>query len=161
MRRRLILFGVLLGSLLAVPIGMTAWSEVRLATGRRVLLEVRPVDPNDPFRGEYVALTYPISRTPLPPGAQVGDTVYVGLFPDGATWRAAGSAGKQPPSGELPFIRGHVAPGNVIFFGIETFYVEEGRAREYEEAIVRGAVVADVVLDGDGGARLADLLIRD
>ncbi|MEX0977959.1 MAG: GDYXXLXY domain-containing protein, partial [Pirellulales bacterium] len=32
--------------------------------GERIWLRVRPVDPRDPFRGDYVVLTYDFSRAP-------------------------------------------------------------------------------------------------
>jgi hypothetical protein len=47
-----------------------------------------------------------------------------------------------------------------IEYGIETFYVEEGKAIEYERAIARGNLYADVALDDDGGAQLDDLVVR-
>ena len=156
-RRRLIGFAVLLAALVLFPIGLVVWNEVNLSTGKEVLLEVRPVDPDDPFQGEYVALTYPISRVPTPPGTDTGDTVYVKLFSDGTVWRSAGAFRDKPSSGT--FIRGRVKSFSGIEFGIEAFYVEEGRARRYEEAIINGRVRAKVVLDDDGGARLKDLVI--
>ncbi|MFN2467581.1 MAG: GDYXXLXY domain-containing protein [Gaiellaceae bacterium] len=158
-RRRLAWFLLLLAALVLLPIGLVVWNEVKLATGKEVLLEVRPVDPNDPFRGEYVALSYPIARTRLPAGVGTGDTVYVVLVPGDRVWRAAGVVRDRPARGT--FIRGRAGGFPGIEFGIETFYVEEGDARRYEDAIRRGAVEAKVVLDDGGGAKLRDLLIRE
>jgi uncharacterized membrane-anchored protein len=156
-RRRLAGFAVLLAALILFPIGLVVWNEVKLATGKEILLDVRPVDPNDPFRGEYVALTYPIARVGGPPGTDTGDTVYVSLYPSGDVWNAAGASRSKPSGGT--FIRGRVRSFRGIEFGIESFYVEEGQAAKYERAIRSGNVRAKVVLDDDGGARLKDLVI--
>ena len=40
---------------MTIPRGVNRWS------GERVLLKVMPVDPRDPFRGEYVILRYEFS----------------------------------------------------------------------------------------------------
>ena len=55
---------VLLAALIAVTAGWAAWNELALHHGTHVVLRARPVDPHDPFRGEYVALSYPESRLP-------------------------------------------------------------------------------------------------
>ncbi len=45
-----------------VPLAVAGPLSARL-TGEEYLLEVAPVDPIDPFRGAYVALSYPGLRT--------------------------------------------------------------------------------------------------
>ena len=157
-RNRLVIFVALVAALVLFPIGLVVWHEVKLATGKTVLLEVRPVDPEDPFRGQYVALTYPIARAARPAGTGAGDTVYVVLGPAGAFWRSLRVVREKPPGGT--YIRGRVREFGGIEFGIESFFVEEGKARRYEDAIARGRVFAKVVLDDDGGATLKDLVIR-
>lgn len=83
--------------------------EVRLATA--------PVDPRDIFRGDYVILTYDISRLPLdrlgvddPESYREGETVYVGLEErDSGRWGAAAIA-RAPeglPRGTVP-LRGRI-----------------------------------------------------
>lgn len=156
-RRHLVLFAVLLGSLLLFPIGLVVWNEVKLATGTEVLLDVRPVDPEDPFQGQYVALTYSISQMRPPPGTEIGDTVYV-VLTRGEPALGIVTTSTRPPSGR--FIRGRVASFPPIEFGIESFFVEEGQGPRYEDAIREGRVLAKVVLDDDGGARLKDLVVR-
>ena len=156
-RRRKLTFAAFLGVLLLVPLALIGWNEFRLASGEKVILHVQPVDPDDPFRGEYVALSYDISNVPVERGTESGDTVYVVLHRQGRAWRGRRAVRERPGSGT--FIRGRVSRGR-IEYGIETFYVEEGKSPEYERAISRQELYAEVVLDDEGGAKLEDLIIR-
>jgi uncharacterized membrane-anchored protein len=157
-RARLLAFVSVVGVLVAVPLGLIAWNELKLASGQRIVLGVQPVDPEDPFRGQYVDLSYRIS-TFVPPRADDGQTVYVVLDEEDGVWHGLRMSRDRPPEGET-FIRGRVR-GGIVRFGIESFYVEEGDAVEYERAIVQQRLYAQVVLDDDGDARLDDLVIRD
>ena len=149
-------FAALVAALVLVPLGLIAWNEYRLSSGERILLHVQPVDPNDPFRGEYVDLTYPISRLQTR-AARSGTTVYVPLRKAGQAWTGDLVIFEKPDSGT--FIRGRVT-GSGIHYGIETFFVEEGEARRYERAIAAGTLYAEVVLDDDGDAQLDELVIE-
>jgi uncharacterized membrane-anchored protein len=59
-----------------------------LSSGREVTMAVRPVDPSDPFRGEYVILTYDISRIQVwevesDGEMRLGESVFVTMKPTG------------------------------------------------------------------------------
>jgi uncharacterized membrane-anchored protein len=153
---RKLAFAALVAALVLVPLGMIAWNEYRLSSGERILLRVQPVDPNDPFRGEYVDLMYPISRLNTR-AARAGTTVYVPLRKTGRAWTGSLVIFDEPSEGT--FIRGRVTNSG-IEYGIETFFVEEGQARKYERAIAAGTLYAEVVLDDDGDAQLDELLIE-
>ena len=144
---------VLAAALVAVPLALAGWSEVRKHNGKHVLIQVQPVDPYDPFRGEYVALSYRIARVPHPDT----DVVYVPLHRDGIAWTGSRAVAERPASGT--FIRGRVREGT-IRYGIEAFYVQEGTARRYENAMFDRRLYADVVLHDDGSAQLDGLEIR-
>lgn len=99
--------------LLGALAGMVAWRQAPLLTGREIVLATEPVDPRSLFRGDYVDLTYTISRLseremPLPPLTE-GETVYVALTADSeeGAWRAAGVMTRRP-IGPLLFLRGRV-----------------------------------------------------
>jgi uncharacterized membrane-anchored protein len=162
--------GVLLAAAafhLAVLTTMTVTHAVPRLTGDTVLLRVVPVDPRDLFRGDYVILQYEFSR-PAPgmiPGLgdlrnEEGRTVYVSLVPeeDGEHWRAAGVSLERPAQGR--FIRGRIAEWGRLAFGIEAYFVQEGRGREYERAILSGQASAEVALTADGTAKLRGLRIE-
>ncbi len=136
-----------------VPFAIAGLNEAGLSSSKDVLLQVQPVDPLDPLRGEYVALQYHISRLDAPAG-----TVYVPLHRLGDGWTGDIATTGKPGSGM--FIRGTADSRGSIRFGIERFYVEEGGARRYEDAMGRARLYARVALDADGKARLRELVIR-
>jgi uncharacterized membrane-anchored protein len=151
-------FVAVLAALVAVPLAVVAVNEVRRSTDRHVLLLAHPVDPHDLFRGEYVQLSYDISM--LDPHAGSGERVYVRLHRVGRHWDGDRVL-TDPPDGGV-FIRGRAGGefGIRIRYGIESYFVEEGKAHVYEEALSSGRLYADVALDGDGDAHLDHLVIR-
>lgn len=155
-RRRIALLAVVAAQAL-VPLAMAGVSETHLALGQEIRLKAMPVDPHDPFRGEYVALTYDISRIRLPAGVRVGDTVYVELEEAPRRWVAA-RVRTRPPAEGTTFIRGRVVSGGRIEYGIETYFVEEGQGPRLEEAIAEGDLYVDVVLDDDGRAKIEEVV---
>jgi uncharacterized membrane-anchored protein len=158
-RRSRIAFAVVVAAMVAIPLGTIAWNEWKLRSGDEYRLQVEPVDPVDFFRGEYVALQYPISRVTLDDtGWEGGDVVYVPLRKVDGHWTGEEGFREKPQAG--PFIQGRFRSGGGVEYGIETFFVEEGQARRYEEAMFQRRLYADVVLDDDGKARLKDLVIR-
>ena len=157
-RRARIGFVVVVAAMVAVPLGTIAWNEWKLRSGDEYRLQVEPVDPLDFFRGEYVALQYPISRVTLDGTRwEEGDVVYVPLRRVDGHW--TGEEGFRERPGE-PFIQGRFRRGGGVEYGIETFFVQEGEARRYEQAMFQRRLYADVVLDENGKARLKDLVIR-
>lgn len=137
--------------------------------GETLLLRVVPIDPRDFFRGEYVILGYEMSRLPaegvegLPEpesDAWLGRTVYVSLHPDpdGKHW-SGGKVSVEPPSSGR-YLRGTLGRWRLIEFGIESFFVQEGEGRRYEEAARKGQLSAEVVLTPEGKAALEGLVIE-
>ena len=82
---------VLIGCLwLSIIAAFVVTKEYTLRTGAEILLKTRPVDPRDLFRGDYVILSYDISRfnagdmqSSLVRHFRVDDQVYVTLDMDG------------------------------------------------------------------------------
>ncbi len=94
-----VLMTLLLGQIVAERIAI-------LADGEEVILATQPIDPRDLFRGDYVILTYGISRLPLdrladdPEAYEEGNTVFVALEKDaegrGTATAIAGSRDALP-----------------------------------------------------------------
>jgi uncharacterized membrane-anchored protein len=157
------------GLQIVILLMLIAQRLVPLATGETLLLRVVPVDPRDLFRGEYVVLGYDFS-TRVPPelaGAQytnpsdaTGRTVYVRLAqePDGSHWRTEQVTLDKPTSGT--FLRGKVVGWNRVECGIESWFVQEGRGREIEQAIRDRQLSAEVAVTADGEAVLKDVKIE-
>lgn len=150
---------------LAVLVAMIVMPTNTLLTGEKVLLRVVPVDPRDLFRGDYVILGYEFST--IPPDVLPGlgndnnnpQTVFVLLEPeeDGRHWRAAGYS-LERPSGV--YLEGETTTWRRLNFGIESFYVQEGRGLEYEQAVRDQKLAAEAVVDADGKAVLTQLIVE-
>ena len=147
---------------LGAMIAQSGWTHL---TGDTVLFRVIPVDPRDMFRGDYVILRYEFSNI-SPAGGDIyaaesaGREIYVTLVADsdGRHWSANSATFERPASGR--YMKGKVAgPGNVEF-GIESYFVQEGKGKEYEEARTAHRLSAVVALTEDGEARLKDLVVE-
>jgi uncharacterized membrane-anchored protein len=156
-----------------VLLAMIGLHALPLLAGETILVRVVPVDPRDLFRGDYVVLGYEFSVIP-PEGIEglpadlhrrdarewQGRTVYVSLVPeeDGKHWRSEKVSIHQPSSGK--YIRGRIAGSGRLEFGIEAFYLQEGRGLEYEEAIRDQRLSAAIAVTSNGEAALRDLRIE-
>ena len=65
------LFVVVALAQISTPIGQIIKHEDILRNGKAYKLRTRPVDPYDPFRGRYVALSYADTEAPLRQGDQL------------------------------------------------------------------------------------------
>jgi uncharacterized membrane-anchored protein len=156
-----------------VLLTMIVLRALPLLFGDTVLIRVFPVDPRDLFRGDYVVLGYEFGRVPAAgidglPREAAGDrsrdwegrTVYVSLTPepDGVHWRA-GMVGIHRPTGGR-YLRGRIAGDNRLEFGIEAYYVQEGKGREYEKAVRDSRLSAEIALTSNGQAALRGLRVE-
>lgn len=146
-------------SLALVPVAVAGPLSARL-TGEEYLLEVAPVDPVDPFRGAYVALTYP----GLPVGQElaerrdVGDVAYVPLTRSGEVWTGSRAVTERPESG--PFLRCKDEHWR-LRCGIDSWFLPQGEAVALEEAVAEGRALARVRIDSRGNAALVDVELRE
>ncbi|HQR08695.1 MAG TPA: GDYXXLXY domain-containing protein [Gemmatales bacterium] len=157
---------------LIVLIAMIVLRVAPLMTGETILVQVEPVDPRDMFRGDYVILSYAFSRLPpngivglpnpgsLPQLQSTGNTVYVTLVPDsdGRHWHADQFSYTPPSSGK--YLRGTLTDFGRIEYGIESYFVQEGKGRKYEEAVRARTLSAEIAVTSDGQAVLKRLVIE-
>ncbi|RJQ32667.1 hypothetical protein C4572_00755 [Candidatus Parcubacteria bacterium] len=114
-----------------------------LSGGAEVYLRMEPVDPRDPFRGDYVTFRYDISTLDgvffdSEEKIKKGDYIYVPLEKDGRFWDLAGKVTKKMPAGGI-FIKGVVEnvdyAGDFLeeaqaLYGIEEFFIPENSGRD-------------------------------
>jgi uncharacterized membrane-anchored protein len=172
---------VLIGMLAAflLQAGIVGWMildrALLLARGTEIRLAVTPVDPRDFLRGDYVVLTYDLSRLRSvdlegDDVFQEGQTVYVGLQRRERSL-VAHSLHMAPPGTGL-FLKGKVADAYAggsdcpnpcrtyrVHYGLEKFFVPEGTGLEIEQAREKKRVEVDVAVAPDGRAALKRLLV--
>jgi uncharacterized membrane-anchored protein len=160
-RRKLALLAVVCVQL-AVPLGMAGLAEADLAFGDEIKLKAQPVDPLDVFRGNYVVLTYEISRLQVTFEVRRGQRLCADLFQSAPGVYGARYAYDLPPTEGKSICgraredaRGGESVG--IEYGIETYFASAERAREIENAIARGQLYVVVDVDDDGSARIERL----
>ncbi len=154
MRPRTLAFAALVALQALVLVGGAVAEEWRLARGDDVVLRTMPVDPRDLFRGDYVVLAYEISEFHAQ-GVEPGDVVFVELAERDGIWRAV-RLHRRPPESGATFIRGEVRRPGWIEYGIEAYFVPEGRGWEIESG--RNVDVA-VSIDRAGRARIRYLIV--
>lgn len=165
MRRALLVIG---GVWLLLLAGLAGGKMFTLQTGREVLLRTVPVDPRDLFRGDYVVLSYDLSTIDVGQAAapaeafETGEPIYVRLAErDG--YAAPAGVSKRPPGADALCLRGRVADVDGtqvrVLYGIESYFVPEGKGRVLEQA--RGKPLAvRAAVDRFGGAAIKGLVLN-
>lgn len=162
--RKILVTAIILQVLMLL--GLIAFHSMPLLFGKTVLIRVVPVDPRDLFRGDYVILSYAFSRTSpsqIEGLAGTGDkqargrNIYVSLVrePDEEHWRCDKLSIYQPDAGT--FIRGRLFGHGRLQFGIEAFYLQEGKGKDYEMAIRQKRLSAEIAVTSSGRAALRRL----
>lgn len=160
----------------AALVGMVAIKHRTLVTGTPVLLETMPVDPRSLFRGDYVTLNYAIGSLDYD---EVGgdrdferhDRIYV-LLHEGETYWEPVSIHREMPArepgtiaigGEVQYsgiwVDGQRRAGINVRYGIESYFVPEGKGREIELPRNEGKVAILVAVDGKGDAAIKAVLV--
>lgn len=174
MRSALILLCVVVQ--VAVLGHMVYGRESIVKNGLRIHMATAPIDPRDPFRGDFVRLRYPLNNLNSAPNQWSmpdkvlgkGDVIYAVLekMPSGL-YEAIQFTDTKPKTGI--FIRGRKnhrgrsLGRNVIHarFGIEQLFVEQGKGKTIEDKRgIRGgmqtAMEMEIALDSKGTAVITD-----
>ena len=128
-------------------------------TGEDYLMEVRPVDPIDPFRGAYVNLDYPGLQSAggsQPPSMDDGERgeVFIQLVEQDGLWVAADWRRTRPEEGPYLACDDH---DWAIRCGVESWFASQDRAHELERQLAEDGGVATVRIDAEGNAVLVDV----
>lgn len=125
-------------------------------------LRVAALDPIDPFRGAYVALSYPDlpgnQQDRVDPRPDTPGPTYVPLEQNGAVWTGGTPSPHRPASG--PYLKCQDDGWN-LSCGIESWFVPQGEARRVEDAVMAGRATAVVRIDQRGNAAIVDLILAD
>ncbi len=168
--RNIIIIGSVLLQFFAL-LYMAGEREVIIHTGKTVFLRTIPVDPNDPFRGDYVSLKYEISeisrkflkgRTP----SGKGERYYTVLKRGENGLYSLDYCTSEKPSGDDVFIKGRYdkswgwgSPEKYLHlkYGIEKYFVQQKKGLDIEKRAGRGNDIhvpleVEVALGSDGTA---------
>jgi len=129
-----------------VLVVMAGQREYILVTGETVYLRTAPIDPRDPFRGDFVRLSYDLNQIdtsqlePVPEKLPKGSVIYAMLRPDARNVAMVQDYRLEEPDDGL-YLRGRTrnhwsGKHNYLLrakFGIETYFVQQGKGLEIEE----------------------------
>jgi uncharacterized membrane-anchored protein len=139
-----------------------------------------PLDPRDPLRGDYLTFQYEISNPDsylfADPQIRSGDTVYVVLWKSGQYWGAQ-KVQKNKPLDNQTYIKAKVASGGLgdrtdllpsqgpkpssihLVYGLEEYYVPEGKGSALNLWTGNNKAFARVMVDEDGNAVLKQVYL--
>lgn len=142
---------------------------LNISTGTKVYLQIAPLDPTDPLRGDYVTFSYKdistINTYKSPNSTfRAGEAVYISLMDSGGIWRKNGynSVSKSKPNTGV-FIKGIVETVSSdqydttlqVSYGIEQYFIPESSGRNIN--FLGSNVIAEVYLDKEGNPILKQL----
>ncbi|MBK7085929.1 MAG: GDYXXLXY domain-containing protein [Flavobacteriales bacterium] len=173
MRKALIFFALVALAQWAVPLWTIATKEEVRSEGEAFLFRLRPVDPTDPFRGEYVVLRYEEEERDIPQTQgpnTVGEQVYATLNTSGYAVEID-EVRSEPPTDGWPYVTCTVDISPFmdsatvrVDLPFDRYYLQEGDGAIVED-LMRGqfdgptpeAYAVVRLLNGDGV--IEDLLI--
>lgn len=162
----------------ALQVAVLGWMVIDrtrlLKTGREIVLPIRPVDPRDLFRGQYVRLDYDVSRLPMKlkegPSPIRNGAFYVTLQQgeDGQWSPVRFSVAKPNATGPKEIVlkarAWHGFPRDdigvvAVRYGIESYFVPEGEGPRLEELARDRKLAMLVAVDSSGTAAIKGILI--
>lgn len=163
----------------ALQTAVVGWMVVErvalLKGGREIVLPIVPVDPRSLFRGDYVRLSYDVSRVPgrlLDGTVTAGEPLYVTFArqPDGSFSPVA--VNRSHPGVAEPdqvVLQGRLAAGRwegrtsardlFLRYGIESYFVPEGKGLELEDMARDRKLAAVIAVDRHGNSAIKGLMI--
>ena len=171
----LICFGLLVLLQVWTPVAMIWNREDVLKNGKPFKFRSAPVDPNDPFRGKYVVLSFRDNSFVNSTNTEWknGETIYVELTTDGAGFAKIAAVHKNKPAREIDFVKtainylGNDSMKRVfVDWPFDRFYMEENKAGDAEQAYVKSTADSTnttyaLVKVKNGDAVLANVFIND
>ncbi|WP_420603562.1 GDYXXLXY domain-containing protein [Flagellimonas sp.] len=115
--------------------------EAILSDGQLILLELAPVDPRSLIQGDYMQLRYAISEDIEPDSIPKRGFCVVKLRPDGVAERVRLQKDRSPVAENEHLIEYSGKSWRGINIGAESFFFQEGKAENYENAKYGGLKV--------------------
>lgn len=165
-----------------VLIGMTVIPLYTIYKGQEIVLATVPVDPSDPFRGDYVSLRFEAEEVPVKLVEQEildkqnrlnGTRVYVSLTEVDGVYRPSKVSLEKPKKGI--FLKGNyrytgrawdpvhqLETEEVAFieYSLDKYFVEDDTGLEWERASMKGDILANVKVF-NGYAYLIDIELKE
>lgn len=174
-KRRIIKFLFFLAILLQVLILLSFQikKEISIRRGVKIVVKTTPVDPRSLFRGDYINLNYEFSRIDLDKVEcdttyfYKGQKVFVKLSKVGDDWKAVQVSGEPikdigPDETMITGINRWRSRRSInVIYGIESYFVPEGRGKYIEKKILDKRVKVELSIDKGGHASARKIFIDE
>lgn len=169
----IIVFILMLLAQLFVPAKMILDREDVIKTGAVYKFKTSPVDPNDPFRGKYITLSYDANSYDIIDDTdwETNDEVYVEFITDIYGYARIESVSKEEPIHTNFYLKttvDYVTQNRKISidYPFNRYYMEESKAYEAERTYVKTQIDTTkttyaLVHIKNGSAVLTDVLINE
>lgn len=158
-----------------VPAKMILDREDVLQTGVAYKFRTAPIDPNDPFRGKYVALNFSDNTFEIDSDQEweSGQPIFVMLGNDPNGFARIQGVSQEKPSYDVDFLKANVSyiSGEKnqilnIYYPFDRYYMEESKAQKAEEIYIESQIDTNQVAYAlvhikNGHAVLKDVMIND
>lgn len=140
----IVLFAVIAGIQWFVPLQMVQDRRNTLSSGDIYKFKMAPMDPEDPFRGEYLDLRFKEDQIKVGPETQwqAGESVYVILHKDSIGFAQISTLSKEKPLLEKDYIKStirYVDGGKSLIVHIDypfdRYYINERMAGPLEKVL--------------------------
>lgn len=168
----LFLLAILLQALLLFSIVIK--KEISIRQGTKIVVKTIPVDPRSLFMGDYINLNYEFSQIDLNKVARnkdpfhKGQKVFVRLSKVDDDWRAV-QVSVEPIKNIGPnevmivgSVNGWLSGNSInVTYGIESYFVPEGKGKYIEEKIFDKRVKVELSIDKKGYASACKIFIDE
>lgn len=158
-----------------VPAKMILDREDVFQSGVAYKFRTAPIDPNDPFRGKYVALNFSDNTFEMDSDQdwESGQPIFVMLENDPNGFAKIQSVSQEKPSNDEDFLKANVSfiSGDKnqilnIYYPFDRYYMEESKAEKAEEIYLESQIDTNQVAYAlvhikNGHAVLKDVMIND
>ncbi len=155
---------------LYVPASMIFQKERVITQGAAYKFRTAPIDPNDPFRGKYITLSFNENAVKVENTVEwnSADMVFVGLATDSNGYAFIQSVMKdQPLSGNdyikasIDYIMTDTTTTVYIRYPFDRFYMEESKAPLAEQVYTEAAIDSNQIAYALVMVREGDAVVRD
>lgn len=155
---------------LYVPASMIFQKERVITQGTAYKFKTAPIDPNDPFRGKYITLSFNENAVKVENAAEwnSADQIFVQLTNDSNGYAIIESVTKEQPVNGNDYIKANIDyiltdTLSTIFvrYPFDRFYMEESKAPVAEQVYTEAAIDSNQVAYALVMVREGDAVVRD
>lgn len=142
----------------AITFSLVIYNEAVFVFGKEITLKVRPIDPRDFLRGDYVALGYEINKAPKTSPYIYGDGYVLLKENNEGIYEIKKVSKNKPQKGEI-YIKAKIKGKNIEYPSIQKYFTKTQLAKKLEKDLIKGGY-AKISLTKNGSARIKEITLK-